>query len=217
MLDVISWLIVAEAIGLAAFPFAYAAFPNLPDRAWGFAKPVGLIVIGTAVWGLSQLGVLPNTPWAWWIAISALAIASGLFAYRRRDEMLGFFRRNWTAVAMGETVFIAFFVAWTLFRLFDPNIAGTEKPMDFMFLNASVVTESAPPEDPWLSGEPVAYYYFGYWMFGGLAKASGVAPGIAYNLALSLSAAMAAGRYSRLSSRWCVVTTVPGSRPSGRG
>ena len=56
---------------------------------------------------------------------------------------------------MGETVFIAFFVAWTLFRLFDPNIAGTEKPMDFMFLNASVVTESAPPEDPWLSGEPV--------------------------------------------------------------
>ena len=193
MLDVISWLIVAEVIGLAAFPFAYAAFPNLPDRAWGFAKPIGLIVIGTAVWGLSQVGVLPNAPWAWWVAISALALASGLFAYRRRDEMLGFFRRNWTAVAIGETVFITFFVAWTLFRVFDPNIAGTEKPMDFMFLNASVATPSAPPEDPWLSGEPVAYYYFGYWMFGGLAKAGGIAPGIAYNLALSLSAAMAAG------------------------
>ena len=193
MLDSISWLIVAEAIGLAAFPFAYAAFPNLSDRAWGFAKPIGLIVIGTAVWGLSQLGVLTNAPWAWWLAISVLALASGLFAYRRRDEMLGFLRRNWTAVAIGELVFIAFFVAWTLFRVFDPNIAGTEKPMDFMFLNASVATQSAPPEDPWLSGEPVAYYYFGYWMFAGVAKASAVTPGVAYNLALSLSAAMAAG------------------------
>ena len=193
MLDVISWLIVAEAIGLAAFPFAYAAFPSLPDRAWGFAKPIGLIVVGTAVWGLSQLGVLPNAQWAWWLAISVLAFGGGLYAYKRRDEMRAFFRRNWTAVAIGEAVFILFFAAWTLFRLFDPNIAGTEKPMDFMFLNASVVTQAAPPEDPWMSGEPVAYYYFGYWMFGGLSTASSVAPSVAYNLALSLAAAMAAG------------------------
>ena len=193
MLDVISWLIAAEVIGLAAFPFVYAAFPSLSDRAWGFAKPVGLIVIGTAVWGLSQLGILANAQWAWWLAIGVLALAGGLFAYRKRAEMLRFFRRNWTVLAIGEAVFIAFFVAWTLYRLFDPHISGTEKPMDFMFLNASVVTQAAPPEDPWMSGEPVAYYYLGYWMFGGLATGSGVAPSIAYNLALSLSAAMAAG------------------------
>ncbi len=193
MLDVISWLIVAEAVGLAAFPFAYAAFPNLSDRAWGFAKPLGLIVIGTAVWGLSQLGVLSNAPWAWWLAIAVLALVGAIFAYRRRTEMLAFFRRNWTLIAIGELVFIAFFVAWTLFRFFDPHISGTEKPMDFMFLNASIVTQAAPPEDPWLSGEPVAYYYFGYWMFGGLATAASVAPAIAYNLALSLAAAMGAG------------------------
>ena len=58
--------------------------------------------------------------------------------------MLSFLRRNWTVLAIGEAVFIAFFVAWTLYRLFDPHISGTEKPMDFMFLNASITTAGGP-------------------------------------------------------------------------
>ena len=34
MSETIRWLIVAEVIGLAAFPIAYAAFPVFKDRGW---------------------------------------------------------------------------------------------------------------------------------------------------------------------------------------
>ncbi len=193
MLETVRWLLTAELVGLAAFPIAYAAFPNLSDRAWGFAKPIGLILIGLAVWGLSQAGVLPNDAWAWWLSIVAVAVVGCALVWRRRSELAAFVRRNRTPILVGEALFLAFFIAWTLFRVFDPNISGTEKPMDFMLLNASTAAQAAPPEDPWLSGQSVAYYYFGYWMFAGLGKAAFVKTSVAYNLSLSLVAGMAAG------------------------
>ena len=63
--------------------------------------------------------------------------------------------------------------------------------MDFSFLNASVRTFYGPPEDPWLRGEPVSYYYFGHWVAGAVAELTGTATRVAYNLALASSAALA--------------------------
>ena len=45
--------------------------------------------------------------------------------------------------------------------------------MDFMFLNAVIASPVFPPNDPWLAGEAVSYYYFGYWMIGALTLLSG--------------------------------------------
>ena len=59
-------------------------------------------------------------------------------------------------------------------------------------LNAVSSAQHAPPNDLWLSGFPIAYYYFGYWMFGGLSQMSGVQASVAYNLALATIAALAA-------------------------
>ena len=67
----------------------------------------------------------------------------------------------------------------------DPDISHTEKPMDLMMLNAVTSDPNAPPTDLWLSGFPIAYYYFGYWMFGGIAQMAGVVPHVAFNLALA--------------------------------
>jgi YYY domain-containing protein len=59
-------------------------------------------------------------------------------------------------------------------------------------LNAVTAADSAPPEDPWLAGEPVAYYYGGYWMFGGVAMLSSVPEATAFNLSNALIAGMSA-------------------------
>jgi YYY domain-containing protein len=156
------------------------------------SKPLGLLVAGTGVWLLSYAGVLPTDGIAWWLLAGVLGTAGWAVLLKRRAEVTAFFRENWKAVLVGEALFLAVFIAWTAYRAYDPAIAGTEKPMDFMLLNASYAAQAAPPEDAWLSGQPVAYYYFGYWMFAGMAKLGAVPTYEAFNLALGLIAAMSA-------------------------
>ncbi|MBI4306720.1 MAG: hypothetical protein HY678_10420, partial [Chloroflexi bacterium] len=193
MADALLWLVAAEAIGLAAFPVANFLFGPLRDRGWGFAKPLGLIVVSYAVWILSYAGLLPNSRISYLTVIVVLFLAGSTYAFLRRMEIRGWLRREWRVVLAGELVFLAVFGAWAAYRAFDPNISGTEKPMDFLFLNASAVAPAAPPEDPWLAGHPVAYYYFGYWMFGGMSMLTGVPTPVAFNLSLALLAAMSGG------------------------
>ncbi len=196
MVDALKWLLAIEVVSLAAWPLAFAAFPFLRDRGYGFAKPLGLIVVGFSVWILSYARILPNSGWAYGLAVVAMPVVAGAYVWwrpRALDRLIAFVRREWRAIVAGEVLFLLFFVAFAVLRAYDPAIGGTEKPMDFMFLNASVFADHAPPGDPWLSGFPVAYYYFGYWMFGGLSQLAGVPTYVAYNLSLALVAGMSAG------------------------
>jgi len=196
MMDAVKWLVAIEVVSLAACPLAFAAFPYLRDRGYGFAKPLGLIVIGFLVWILSYAHILPNSGWTYGLAVVAMAAGAGAYMWwkpRSLDTLLAFVRREWRAIVVGEALFLLFFVAFAVFRAYNPSISGTEKPMDSLFLNASVFAAHAPPEDPWLSGFPIAYYYFGYWMFGGLSQLSGVPTFVAFNLSLALVAGMSAG------------------------
>ena len=81
---------------------------------------------------------------------------------------------------------ILFFLMFLSLRVFDPASSGTEKPMDMMMLSAVTNAQYAPPQDLWLAGEPIAYYYFGYWIYGGLGTMSGVPPYISFNISLAL-------------------------------
>ena len=40
------------------------------------------------------------------------------------------------------------------------------------------------PLDPWMKGETISYYYFGYWIFGNLGSLTYTKPEITYNLSL---------------------------------
>jgi uncharacterized membrane protein len=82
-------------------------------------------------------------------------------------------------------------------RANNPEIWGTEKPMELAFLNAILQSDSFPPSDPWLSGYAISYYYFGYILMALLTRLTGVASGVAFNLANSLWFALVAlGTYS---------------------
>ncbi|MBI4220484.1 MAG: hypothetical protein HY682_10095, partial [Chloroflexi bacterium] len=193
MIDAVVWLLAVEAIGIAAFPVTFLLFGRLRDRGWGFARPLSLVLVSYAVWILSYAGLLPNHRGSYIGVIVVLLLAGCGLLYRRRVEVRAWLRREWRTVLAGELVFLAVFGAWAAYRSFDPSISGTEKPMDFLFLNASATAPAAPPEDPWLAGYPVAYYYFGYWIFGGLSVLTGVATPVAFNLSLAILAAMSAG------------------------
>jgi YYY domain-containing protein len=193
MIETFKWLGAIELVGLAAFPLAYAAFPAMRDRGIGFAKPVGLLVISFAVWLISYAGLLPNQGWVYGLMIGVLAVVGSPYVLRHWRSMLALFRLQWRGLLVGEALFILIFFFWVFYRAYDPAISGTEKPMDFLFLNASIIATEAPPEDPWLAGHSISYYYFGYWMLGGLAQMTAIPSYIAFNLSLALIAALAGG------------------------
>ncbi len=192
MLNTFWWLLTAEAVGLAAFPLAFILFPALKDRGYSVTKPLGVLALGYATWVLSVLHILPSVRLTIAGLLLLMGALSGWYAWRRRQEFLDFFAREGKTVLMMEAVFLVFFLGWALYRAYDPSIDHTEEPMDMMFLNAVVRSRVGTPEDLWLRGEPVSYYYFGYWMMGALTELTGIVPSVAYNLSLALIPAMAA-------------------------
>lgn len=201
MSDILLWLITVEIIGLAAFAPAYFLLPKLADRGWGLSKPLGILIVGYIAWILSALRLVPSVQLTLLVIVMILAALAATLFYARRDEFVAFVKREWRLLLAAELVFLAFFALWTMFRAFDPAINHTEQPMDFAFLNASIRSTFGQPEDPWMRGESISYYYFGYWMMGALSEISGVASSISYNLSLALVPSLSAmGIFSVVSS-----------------
>ena len=192
MVNVLYWLLVIELIGLVAFSLAFAILPRLADRGYSVAKPLGLLLLSWVMWMLGSLHLVPTNPYTLWAALFLSSIASGWYAYRRREEIIEFVRRERHSILIGEGVFLLVYLAWVVYRSYDPSINTTEQPMDFAFLNASVIANFFPPEDPWLRGNDVPYYYFGYLMMGNLTELTFIPARISYNLALALIPALAA-------------------------
>ncbi|MSQ22393.1 MAG: hypothetical protein EXR53_03675 [Dehalococcoidia bacterium] len=192
MLDVILWLLAVELLGLLAFPILYALTPWLPDRGYTLAKPAGLLLAFYPLWLLASSPVFSNSLPTLLVVLLSLAVASGYMAWRLRVGLLGFLRREWRVVLLSELVFLGIFALWAVIKSHDAAINHTEQPMDFAFLNATVASRHFPPQDPWLAGHTVSYYYFGYLIFGGLTRLAGLSTSVGYNLALVLVAALAA-------------------------
>jgi len=192
MLQAIATLLTVEIIGLVTFPVVARAFPVLADRGWAISKPVGLLLIATFVWLASYTQVIPNSPVVWWVGLSLLAILSSWTLRSNWNEFRKSLVRRWRIILAIEVAFIVFFLMFLSLRAFDPAASGTEKPMDLMMLTAVTSAEHAPPQDLWLAGEPVAYYYFGYWIYGGVNAMAGTPPSIAFNVGIALVAGLAA-------------------------
>ena len=197
MLDALRWLITVELIGLAAFPLAFYLLPRLADRGFTLSKPLGILLVSYLFWVLGLAHIPTVQPIA--IALVLLMAALSVYiAYRNFDDLRDFIKREWRTIVIAEAIFLVFFIGWTLFRSYDPFINHTEQPMDLALLSASINSQVGHPEDPWLRGEPISYYYFGYWMMGALSQISAIQSHISYNLALALIPAMSAMATSHL-------------------
>ncbi|MCL4395237.1 MAG: DUF2298 domain-containing protein [Chloroflexi bacterium] len=82
MIGTLTWWLLVELIGLAAWPVAHRFFRGLPDRGYAFVKPLGLLFIAYPFWLLTTLGFLTNTQGD--IAIVALAVAAGCWWFAER-------------------------------------------------------------------------------------------------------------------------------------
>lgn len=192
MIDALIWLITVESLSLIALPVALVLFKNLPDRGYAFSKALSILLVSFTLWFLSSIHVLPNTRWAIVLVVVLFAVCSCVLFWRRRSDIKEYLSRNRSVIITTELIFVSAFVLYAVIRSYNPEIAYTEKPMDFAFLNAIMRTDYFPPHDPWLSGFSLNNYYFGHMMMATLTKLTGVSTAVSFNLSLALIFALAA-------------------------
>jgi YYY domain-containing protein len=191
-LDTYIWWATATLVGLIAFPLTFAFFHRLPDRGYAFTKVVGLLLVSYCLWIGGTLGLFPNSRGSIILVLILVALPSAALAGRYRQELSAFLRAGWPYLLLVEIFFFSAFALAVSLRSFAPEIQWGEKPFELAFVNGIGRSQLFPPDDPWLSGHSISYYYFGYLMASTLTKLTGLGANVTFYLSLSLVAALAA-------------------------
>lgn len=184
---VFSWWLLVTFAGGAVLPLIRRLLPSLPDEGYTLARTMGMLWVGYVFWLLSTLGFLVNNEGSIILAwVLVFALAWGVYRARAGTTWREWFTRNRAVILIGEVLFISLFFGWALVRANYPALTATEKPMELAFISAIERSQTFPPNDPWMSGYAISYYYFGYVMSAMLVKLSGVTTSVGFNLTLSL-------------------------------
>jgi len=182
----IRWYLGLALVGLLAVPLAFATFPRLADRGFGFARILGLVLVTYFLTFGLTLRLVVNGRRAVFACLALLGAASAWAFLRHRHDLLRFLRENRRALLQSEVVFAAGFLLFLGLRALNPEIFWGEKPMDFSILNILVRTRSLPPSDPWLAGAPLGYYTFGQEMVVFLTFLTNLSTRFTFNLAFGM-------------------------------
>ena len=183
--SIVAWWLVAEVLGAVAIPICFLFFRGLPDRGLGFSKIAGLLLVGYLSWLVEELQFLDFRRATVIAVMVLLAGGSAWLVGKDWPDLKVFLASKRRLLLSYELIFLAGFLFLAWFRGFNPDIAGTEKPMDFALINGILRSGQFPPKDPWMSGFNISYYYFGYYLVALMIKLSGVMPAIGFNLALA--------------------------------
>ena len=198
---IVAWLIVVELAFLVALPLSIFIFRPLPDRGIILARIVGLLGVSYVAWLGVSLGWFDFSRTPVIVGFLVMASLSAAVLLARWREIKEFLKQNWRLLLIGEVLFLTAFLAFVGLRsaipdLWHPHFGG-EKPMELAYFNAVIRSTSLPPFDPWFAGGYLNYYYWGYFMLGGMVHLTGILPTTAFNLAVPLFFALTVtGAYS---------------------
>ncbi|MBR4341642.1 MAG: hypothetical protein IKP88_02840 [Lachnospiraceae bacterium] len=195
--EVFCWWLMLLAAGIAFLPLTMLLMRKFRDSGWIFSKVIGVAVSGWLIWLLSSVKILKFTNLNCWITLIICFLcnfALFIFCIRKHKSDYDIFERPkdvLTHALLAEVIFLAAFVIWNYIKGFKPEAYGTtEKMMDYGFMKAMFKSDYMPPEDIWLSGHPINYYYVGQFMATYMTKLAGTGVEYGYNLTLNMLAAL---------------------------
>ena len=199
MINFLLWYLLITALGFLTFPLAFRLLPALPERGYALSRALGFLLWGFVFWLAVSFGLARNNQGGLFSTLFILAVFSLWWASRGTNSAFAWIKTNWRYALTVEILFLLAFAGLAFVRSYAPDATGTEKPMELAFINAVLRSETFPPQDPWLSGYAISYYYFGYVLTGMMAKFTGTSGGVAFNLMIALVFGMSAiGAYGIL-------------------
>ena len=186
MTDLIKWWIFFEFIGWLVFPICFSLFKNQLDKGYSFSKTIALLIWGYIYWISNTFGIIGNERAGAIFALIIIFIISALYLSKNKlfSEIYVWIKSSKKIILSIEVLFLFSVLFMVLMRGANPEIIGTEKPMELTFINGILKSTLFPPNDPWLSGYSISYYYFGYLIVSAIIKVIGTDSGVAFNLAL---------------------------------
>lgn len=180
-------------MGLMTMPLTGWLFRGFSDKGWIFSKVLAIALTGFLTWFLVAVKLLPFTT-VTCVGVVTLVCAGGGLALHRHQEKKGFecmpFDHG-SLIFWEEVLFFVFFLLWTYLAGFRPAAYGTEKFMDYGFMEAMMRSSVLPARDLWYSEGTINYYYGGQYFAVFLSKLSGCRVEITYNLMRTFVAGLA--------------------------
>lgn len=180
-----------------SMPISRMLFKNC-DSLLPFGKILGIIIPGFIMWTICILLDVPFSRTNALLVIVLYAVINSIIAYKQKITLEDW-RSGLVACFKFEIAFFFVFLFWVYLIGFNPAAYGTEKFMDYAFMQKMVTTTKLPPDDVWFAGKIINYYYGGQYyaafvaktMIGGISKTE-----YSYNMMRALiPALMFAGVY----------------------
>jgi len=187
MVELLQMWALVEVLGLLCLPLTITVFHNMPDRGWAFSKAIGIALLAFCVWlPLMTFQILPFSQLFIAVVFLVLCAFSIVGFVRVRNALVELIRAHIFYIIVCEAIFfgMVFLLGWI--RSYGPNIQNFEMFMDEGFLAAIMRSPHFPPNDMWLSGYPINYYYYAHYTIAMLAKLLGQSPSIAFNTGICI-------------------------------
>ena len=187
-----TWYLLAAVLGFLGMSVTGRMFRRFDDKGWVFSKVLSIAVTGFVTWLLVTAGILPFTT-ATCIGVTvACGVLALIFYERERKQGFESLPIDHLGLVYGEELlFFALFLLWTYLAGFRPAAYGTEKFMDYGFMEAMMRSKTLPATDLWYSGGKINYYYGGQYFAVFLTRLSGTKVELTYNLMRTFVAGLA--------------------------
>lgn len=187
-----TWWLLALLMGLLAMPVTGRLFEGFADKGWMFSKVLAIGIAGFLTWFLVAVEILPFTTLTCvGVCIFCALICFWLFHRQTKKGIEVFPTGRLSLVVKEELLFFAVFLLWTYLAGFHPQAYGTEKFMDYGFMEAMMRSTTLPARDLWYSEGTINYYYGGQYFAVFLTKLSGSSAALTYNLMRTFVAGLA--------------------------
>lgn len=185
LLYILKWWGMLLVLSLLFQPWTAALLPRLPGAGTVFAKPLGIAMVGYTLFLLGMSGIPPFSQSIRWLLLIVI-IAVDLTLLRKFPGLIKPTQRHRTrAFIFSELLFLATFLIAVYLRSTKPEIVGLEKFMDMGFVNSILRSNQLPPQDLWMAGQTINYYWFGHLITAMLIAFVQIPASIGFNLMLA--------------------------------